>query len=396
MKRLAITALCLSYVIGNPLRAQDHPKPELDLTVMVLMNGFYTSGKTNNIDLPQAAIPPTAGDSFPTDGIGATVRQSRVTAHGFLAGVAGGDFNAELDVDFWGGQQPSNGGRTFPLLRIRRAWAQMTWNRFQVLAGQEAPPIVELNPSSLASIGLSSLSASGNLWLWIPQIRLTGDVLSGTKARLGLEAAILAPTGYEAQGLFLTQADEAEASKRPYLQSRIRLRWGEGAQSGEISVGGHLGWFATTGDSLLDSKAAALLWQIPIGRMVELRGEAFTGQAVAGLGGGGIGQNFGLNGVPVRTHGGWGQLLVRPAPGWELGASYGMDDPKDQDLIQATQRLKNETVVGEIQWRPAPLILGIEFRHIATTYGAGEGDGESSECGVGGGVLKVEPSAVSC
>jgi hypothetical protein len=45
----------------------------------------------------------------------------------------------------------------------------MTWGGLNLLVGQEAPPIVELNPSSLASIGLSSLSASGNLWLWIPR-----------------------------------------------------------------------------------------------------------------------------------------------------------------------------------------------------------------------------------
>ena len=383
MKRATIKAVCLSCVVATPLWAQDNPKPDVDLKVMVLMNGFYTSGKTNNVDLPQVAVPPSTADSIATDGLGATIRQSRVTAHAFLSGFAGGDFNAELDVDFWGGQQPSNGGRTFPLLRIRRAWAQMTWGGLNLLVGQEAPPIVELNPSSLASIGLSSLSASGNLWLWIPQIRLTGDVLTSANGRLSLEATVLAPTGYEAQGAFLTQPDEAEASKRPYLQGRILYRWGEADHSGQVSVGGHLGWFATTGDSLLDSKAAAFLLQAPIGRMVEIRGEAFVGQAVAGLGGGAIGQNFGLNGVPVRTNGGWGQLLVRPSPGWEIGASYGIDDPKDDDLDIATQRLKNETVVGEIQWRPAPLILGIEFRHIATTYGAGTETANHVNLGLG-------------
>ena len=125
MKSATLRAVCLSCVVATPLWAQDNPKPEVDLKVMVLMNGFYTSGKTNNVDLPQVAVPASAGDSFPTDGLGATIRQSRVTAHAFLAGVAGGDFNAELDVDFWGGQQPSNGGRTFPLLRIRRAWVRL-------------------------------------------------------------------------------------------------------------------------------------------------------------------------------------------------------------------------------------------------------------------------------
>jgi hypothetical protein len=371
MVHRALTCFGLLAWFAPRLEAQDKPAPEVSLSATVLMNGFYTSDKTNNNDLPQFAVPEDASDSFPTSSVGATMRQTRARARAFAAGVAGGDFTAELDVDFWGGQQPSSGGRTFPLLRIRRAWAQMTWNRFQVLAGQEAPPIVELNPSSLAAIGLSALSASGNLWLWIPQLRLTGDIIAGAKARLALEGAVLAPTGYVAQGPFLTQPDRAEQSNRPYLQSRLRLRWGEGATSGELSVGGHLGWLATTGDSMIQSKAAAVLLQLPLGRVVELRGEAFTGEAIAGLGGGAIGQNFGVNGVPVRTHGGWGQLLIRPSKDWEFGGSYGVDDPKDADLVTAVARLKNETIVGHIQWRPSPLILGLEYRHIATTYGPG-------------------------
>jgi hypothetical protein len=138
-------------------------------------------------------------------------------------------------------------------------------------------------------------------------------------------------------------------------------------------VGGHLGWLSTTGDSLLHSDAAAVLIQLPVGRMVEFRGEAFTGKGIAGLGGGGIGQNFGVGGKLVRTHGGWGQLLLRPKPEVELGVSYGMDDPKNQDLDPVTGRLKNETVVGHVHWRPSPFILGLEFRHIATTYGPASG-----------------------
>jgi hypothetical protein len=359
--------LCLLLGFAAPLAGQDRPAPEVTFHGTVLMNGFYTSAKTNNSDLPQFAVARAAGDSFPTAGLGATLRQTRVQARAFAAGVLGGDFTAEVDADFWGGQQPSNGGRTFPLLRIRRAWAQMAWDRFAVLAGQEAPPIAEINPSSLASVGLPALSGSGNLWLWIPQLRLSGDLVSGKPVRLALEGTVLAPT---AQGAFLTQPDRAEQSKRPYLEGRLRLRWGS---AGDVSVGGHLGWLATTGDSLLESKAAAVMALVPLGRYLELRGEAFVGEGIAGLGGGAIGQNFGVNGRTVRTRGGWGQLLIRPTAEWELGASYGIDDPKDQDLDPATGRLKNETLGGHVHWRPSPLILGLEFRHIATTYGPGVG-----------------------
>lgn len=373
-------ALLLLALVAPALAAQDRPAPEVSFRATVLLNGFYTSDRSNNTDLPQFAVRRDAGDSFPTEGLGATMRQTRVTARAFAGGVLGGDFTAELDVDFWGGQQPSNGGRTFPLLRIRRAFGEMAWHRFRLLVGQEAPPIAELNPSSLGSLGLSALSSSGNLWLWIPQVRATGEVISGKTARLELEGTVLAPTGYSAQGPFVTQPDRAEQTKRPYLQGRARLRFGEG---GEVGVGGHLGWLSTTGDSLLDSRALAATVRLPLGEKLELRGEAFTGEAIAGLGGGGIGQNFGRNGRTVRSKGGWGQFLVRPAPTVELGAMWGLDDPKDDDLDTATQRLKNETIGGHLHWRPAPLILGLEYRHVKTRYGAGSASLGHVNLGVG-------------
>lgn len=367
-----LIAASLMALLPAVLEAQDHPAPEVSFSATVLMNGFYTSGKTNNSDLPQVAVRRDASDSFPTDGVGATLRQTRVQAKAFAAGTLGGEFSALVDVDFFGGQQPSTGGRTFPLLRIRRAFARMSWDRIHVLAGQEAPPIVELNPSSIASIGFSSLSGSGNLWLWIPQLRVQGDLNGGEGARVYLEGTVLAPTGNTAQGAFLTQPDRAEQSKRPYLQGRVGVRWTQDGLPGEVSLGGHLGWLSTSGDSLLDSRAGAVMLQLPLGKVVEIRGEAFTGKAIAGLGGGAIGQNLGVNGVPVRTTGGWGQLLVRPAPQWELGGSYGIDDPKDADLDPATSRLKNQTFAGELVWRPSPLVIGLEYRHIATTYTAGQ------------------------
>ena len=186
---------------------QDRPGVDVSFHGTILLNGFSTSGRTNNTDLPQFAVPETAADSFPTSGVGGTLRQTRVSVRAFLPELGGAEWRAELDADFFGGQQPSNGGRTFPLLRIRRAWLEGSWNRFAVLIGQEAPPIVELNPVTLSSIGLSALSSSGNLWLWIPQLRLTGDLAQGKQVRLSLEGAVLAPTGYTPQPPFTTDFD---------------------------------------------------------------------------------------------------------------------------------------------------------------------------------------------
>src|SRR5215204_3259116 len=275
---------------------------------LILMNAFHTSDDVNNSDVPQFVLP--AGEPSRTSS-SATVRQSEVTVMALVPGFAGGQLTGALDVDFFGGQQPSTGGRTFPLLRIRRAFAELTWSQFALLVGQESPPIAEVSPSSIASIGFPLFAGAGNLWLWIPQVRVSADLRPTGAVRLGAELAALAPTSGEAQTTFLTQPDAAERSGRPYLQGRVRGRWGAGEDQGEISVGGHYGWLMDSTGGRISSEALAVSVWTPIAGGLELRGEAFIGQALAGLGGGGIGQNMVRNGVPVEARGGWVQLNYR-------------------------------------------------------------------------------------
>jgi hypothetical protein len=363
-RALMLASACA--ILTTPLVAQG-PDIEASVHGLVLMNAFSTSAKVNNVDVPQFALPPEAADNPDASASGATVRQSRVTATALVPSFAGGALSGTLDVDFFGGQQPSSGGRTFPLLRIRRAFAELTWNRTAILVGQESPPIAAVSPSSLASIGFPDFAASGNLWLWIPQIRLSGDLAPSGGARIGAEIAALAPTSGDPQGAFLTQPDIAERSNRPFLQGRVRARWGADEELGEVSFGGHYGWIVDASGDRVPSKALAFSVWTPIVRGLELRAEGFTGQALAGLGGGGIGQNMVVDGVPVRTKGGWVQLNVKPSARWEIGGGAGIDDPDDEDLLP-TSRLRNVAYEGHVHWRYLPLVLGLEVREIRTLY----------------------------
>lgn len=296
---------------------------------------------------------------------------------------AGGQVTGELDADFFGGQQPSTGGRTFPLLRIRRAFAELTLRRLTVFVGQASPPIAEINPSSLASIGIPEFAGAGNLWLWIPQARLGVSLAPAGPVRLGLEIAALAPVSGDAQTAFFTQPDIAERTSRPYLQGRVRARWGDGEAQGEVNVGGHYGWLALGSGRRVSSRALAISVWTPLLRGLELRGEGYTGQALAGLGGGGIGQNFGLDSAVVGTTGGWVQLNARLGTGWELGAGLAVDDPADADLDPATQRLRNLAYEGHASWRLAPVVLGAELRRLQTRYGGGTVSGTHVNVAIG-------------
>ncbi len=138
-------------MVATPAEGQQ-PDIEASLHGLILLNAFHTTDNVNNSDVPQFAVPPS--DASPEASTSsATARQSRLTAFALVPEFAGGALESELDVDFFGGQQPSTGGRTFPLLRLRRAVAKLTWNQVALLVGQESPPIAEVSPSSVASPG---------------------------------------------------------------------------------------------------------------------------------------------------------------------------------------------------------------------------------------------------
>ncbi len=353
-----------------PLAAQQSPKRTVEFSGLVLVNGFFNNAPVNNSDVPQFVLPDTA----PVGAGGAAIRQTRLGVFVTDSSVLRGTFSGEIDADFFGGQSPSSGGRTFPLLRLRRAVGTISWSQAQLLFGQESPLAAERSPRSLASVGFPDFASAGNLWLWLPQVRVTAEM--GYTLRLAVQAAALAPSEGRPQGdSVVTHPDSAERSRRPYLQARLRLGWGPTDDPSEFAIGGHLGWLAR-GDTLIQSRAATTDLRIKLGPL-EILGEAFVGQALAGLGGGGIGQNIGPLGAPVRSKGGWGQLNLEPIHQLTVGAGCGIDDPNDDDLRNATGvaqgRLKNVVCAGHIDVRPSgPLVFGVEVRRFTTTYSSGD------------------------
>jgi hypothetical protein len=349
-------------------RVTARSRMSLEFTGRVLVTGFSNSRRVNNVDDPQFVRPDTAS-GLPQGGAGMAIRQTSLGLAVNAAQVFGGNFHGDLDVDFFGGQQPSTGGRTFPLLRLRTARAMVKWTHGELMIGQDAPLIASGNPTSLAALGTPDFAGAGNLWLWLPQVR--AGLETGGKVSLGIQGAVLAPTSGDPANVFDTDDDVAEHSSRPYLQGRMHVRWGADEMAGDIGVGVHQGWLATKGDSLLTSSAVAVDFKLPLTSWVELRGEGYRGQALKGLGGGGIGQGTGLNGVPVHDEGDWAQVNFKPSSRLLLGAGYGMDDPRDSDLGPGS-RLKNVVREAHIQLRPGgPFVLGVEYRRLETTYSTG-------------------------
>ena len=353
---------------------------QLELSGRMLVHAFRNERRVNNVDDPQFVRPDSAS-ALPISGVGLAIRQTVLGMSVTARDVLGGSFTGTLDVDFFGGQQPSSGGRTFPLLRLRTAHGAVRWTHGELLVGQEAPLIAATNPVSPAAIGTPAFAAAGNLWLWLPQLRATLE--TGGPVRVAVQGAVIAPTTGDVVGLFDTDIDAAERSGRPAVEGRLRVRWGEDERASEIGCGGHLGWIALSAATLARTNVAACDARIAFIPRVELRGEAYTGRGLRGLGGGGIGQNLSRSATPLEDRGGWGQINIDAYHTLKIGAGCGIDEPRSAD-VPAGGRLRNEACASYAILRPAgPLFLGVEIRQIETKYAAGSVTNNHLNLGIG-------------
>ena len=346
--------------------ATTRSRMQFELNGRVLMHAFFNDASVNNVDDPQFARP-DATAAQPGTSLGFAIRQTTLGLVVTSRDVLGGLFVGDMDVDFFGGQQPSSGGRTFPLLRLRTARGAVRWAHGELLIGQESPLIAGLNPVSPAAIGTPAFVTAGNLWLWLPQLRAT--VERGSSVRIAVQGAVLANTNGDAVAPFDTDTDPAERTALPGMEARVRIRWGEDALASEIGCGGHLGWIDvpvgrhTTYAGACDARIAMA--------SVELRGEGYIGRGLRGLGGGGISQNLSRIGVPLEDRGGWVQVNLDATPRVKLGAGCGMDEPRSADVASGG-RLRNTSCSGYTIVRPAgPLFVGAEYRRIDTKYTSG-------------------------
>jgi len=377
---------------------QTRSRFHLELSAQVLTNAFFTAGRVNNIDDPQTVlVPPSAGSTPPTNSaLGVSLRQTRLGAATSIDNVAGATFAGDIDVDFFGGVQNGSGDRRlFPELRMRTARARLLWPHTELMFGSDTPLISDLNPLSLAAVGIPDFSGAGNLWNWLGQVRVTQDIgslgIGGGRIRWAVQGALMTPYAAQLAPGEPDIVDAGERSSRPAMEARLRTRWGGttssmssaptisgamiGSYGGEIGIGAHQSWVATAPGVLQHSYAISLDGHMLLAPHVELRGEAYVGQLLRGLGGGAIGQNFGTAppgappnslGPPIHDKAGWAQINLQPREPIISGLGCGIDstDPNDNPV-----RIQNTVCAAHAEWRPVqPLVFGIEYRQLWTRY----------------------------
>ncbi|HEX7980529.1 MAG TPA: hypothetical protein VF461_18140 [Gemmatimonadaceae bacterium] len=385
----AIEAMRQQMATESQTTVHTRSRLQLDLTGMIITNAFYTNGRANSFDVPLIALAPS--DVAENKAFGATVRQTRLGGVVTVNQVLGGSFIGDLEIDFFGGVSNGPGDRRlFPEPRLRTTTATLHWSRTDLMVGTDVPLVSRLTPISVAAIGIPEFSGSGNLWNWLPTIRLTQRVattsLPRTTLRWGVQGAVMSPFAGAQYPGDPDLADAGERSARPAFEGRIFAQWGDttssgasdvtiGEGGGEIGVGVHHGWVAVGDAPLQNSNALTADWRISFTPRVELRGEWYVGRLVRGLGGGGINQAFGRPianeplGPPINDQAGWAQLNAQFLQTLLGGAGCGLDVV---DLADRPVRTRNTVCSTYMLWRPSePFFVGLTFRGIATKYDTG-------------------------
>src|ERR1035437_7278495 len=198
---------------------------------MALFNAFANSKQSGGGGYPVTAAPAGAGDD------GGTVRQTILGLEfdGPRA-IWGGKVNGSVYMDFFAGGTSST-------MRIRTASVEIAWKDRSVAAGLEKPIFNPREPSSLAQVGVSPLTGAGNLWLWLPQVRIEQEVRlgasRGVRAQLGVvQTCVIGPSAGTAAVEAARPAAEGRVNFHHKLDEERRGGSGGGVHPGTAQWGG--------------------------------------------------------------------------------------------------------------------------------------------------------------
>lgn len=369
-------------------KVESASKYRMRLTGIALLNVFENSGRVDNQDVPNLAL---GRGTFDTGGsLGATARQSELGFEVYGPTFVGARTSAELHMDLFGGFPNTTNGVAEGLMRLRTATVRMDWDRTSIVVGQDAPFFSPLSPTSIASLGYPAFSYAGNLWAWIPQVRLEHRAnLWGTNSII-LQGGFLDPLSGEPPTSETYRVPQAgERSRQPAYASRIAWTHGPDNRPLTLGLGGYYSRQNYGIGRTVDAWAGTADWSVPLSNRFGLTGEFYRGRALGGLGGS-AGRSVLFSGSVTDSNssltglnavGGWTQLKFKATEAVEFNAAYGQDNPFASDLgrfpssygYSYTHISRNQSELFNVIFRPrTDLIFSLEYRHINTREVNGE------------------------
>jgi hypothetical protein len=353
-------------VQGQRIEEQAQTKVEasqrfpITLTGMALVNTFLNSRQNGGLDYPTAASASPAPDRA-----GATMRQTilGLEYHGpqtFL----GGSVHGAVYMDFYQGAAPLE-----DWIRLRTGTIQVDWASRSIKVGVDKPIFNPREPDSLAQVGVSPLTGTGNLWLWMPQIRLEQDFSLGESS--GLRAQVGAVETHEVNPYGPAPAAGRIETVRPGVEGRLEaFHKLDRDRRLELSAGFHASTTHADGFSI-PSNLVSLDWFFNPWRRVEFSGAFFSGQNVANLGTGAINQGYYIASnyaEAIDSRGGWGQFTIHAARRLDFHILTGQQDYQAGDLRPGSVS-RNLLFGGNLLFRLAPnVLIGPEITQLRSLY----------------------------
>ena len=378
-----------SQLLGGKLDEQYQTKLEsaskyrVRLSGIVLLNLFSDRGATDNLDFPEYAVPATRGVS--PNSFGATLRQSEIGLEVFGPRLAGARTSGDIQVDFSGGFPQSLNGANFGQLRLRTAKMRMDWEKTSLVAGQDDLFFSPLSPDSLASLAIPALAYQGNLWGWIPQIRVEHRFDLSDTQQITVQGGIVDNfTGEPPPILQLERVAQAgENSGQPAYAGRAA--WRKNIFGRPMTLGGAAYYSRQNWDfgRKVNGWAGMADWEIPLPARLYLSGEFYRGVAIGGIGGG-VGRSVLYSGdaalynsqvQALGTVGGWSQLKFKATSKLEFNGAFGLDNPLAKDLLVFPEGqsyadptlAQNRAALVNFIYRPrSDLLLSTEYRRLRT------------------------------
>ncbi len=331
----------------------------IKLTGMALVNAFVNSKQNGGSDYATAASAAPGADRG-----GATVRQSIIgLEYNGPQTFLGGTVHGALFMDFYQGAAP-----TLEWIRLRTATIQMDWKTRSIKFGVDKPIFNPRDPDSLAQVGLSPLTGTGNLWLWMPQIRLEQDLSLGASS--GVNAQIGVVETHETNPYVATAPTVKIEAVRPGLEGRV-MAWHKLDDNRRLEIAA--GFHASTthaGGLSIPSNLVSLDWFFNPLRRVEFSGAFFSGQNLSNLGTGAINQGYYIvfnNAEAIGTMGGWGQVTIHTVRRLDFHLFTGQQQYEMSERTGSVTR--NLLFGGNLYFRVAPNVLfGPEITQTRTFY----------------------------
>jgi len=354
-------------------------KYRVRLSGIVLLNLFSNHGRMDSQDTPTWAIPDIPNVSGQT--LGASLRQSEIGLEVFGPRLAGARTSGNLQFDFSGGSPNTPNGVNLGLVRMRVASIRMDWKDTSIVAGQDNTFFSPLSPTSFASLAIPAFSYAGNLWGWIPQVRLEHRFNLSEGQSVVLQGGILDNVTGELPSAFAPFAQAGQSSGQPAYAGRAA--WTRNVFGMPLTLGA-AGYYSRQTWSMnqnVDGWAAMTDWSVPLARRVSLNGEFYRGRAIGGLGGA-VGRSVLFSGNPspqgqvraLNSVGGWSQLKVIATSKLEFNGAFGVDNPYASDVRGFSVSpgfpaplLQNRSSLVNVIYRPrSDLLLSGEYRHLRT------------------------------